>query len=267
MAGQTVNVGGAALHVQTMGDADARPLIFLHGGAGNLADFEGIFPDLDEFNCVFIDTRGHGRSTLGRETMSYPRLADDVQAVIEQLDLNQPVVFGHADGGTVALELAARGHGDLAGIITLGAHAWRPSDSVFETYLGRITPELWRRKYPGAAEEYEAANPDGDFNRFFTQLSGMWRNVADGNYPGDKIRQIRCPALILGGEHDHFVSVDETIEIYRAIPTAHLGIIPYASHMVHAEQPDHISPFICDFMLFLDDRETPQGAALIPQTR
>lgn len=266
-AGQTVHVGGAALHVRTMGDPDARPLLFLHGGSGSLADFEAIFPALDEFHCVFVDTRGHGRSTLGRATMSYSRLADDIEAVIDHLDLDRPVVFGHSDGGTVALELASRAHTELAGIITLGANAWRPSDRVFETFLGRITPTLWRHRFPGSVEDYEAMNPDGNFDRFFTQLSGMWRNVADGNYPGERIRQIRCPALILGGEHDHLVSVDETIEIYRAIPNAHLGVIPYASHMIHAEQPDHISPFICDFMLFLDDREAPQGAALIPQTR
>lgn len=266
-AGLTVNVGGAALHVQMMGDLEARPILFLHGGGGSLADFEALFPGLDEFCCVFMDLRGHGKSTLGNVPMSYPRLAEDIEAAIDQLDIDRPVVFGHGDGGTAALELAARGRRDIAGIIVLAAHAWRPHARHFETFLGRVTPQIWRRTFPESASDYESLNPDGDFNRFFTQLSGMWRNVADGNYPGDRIADIRCPALILGGEHDHLISVDETLAIYRTIPNAHLGIIPYGSHMIHAEQPDHIKPFICDFMLFLDDYEEPPGAALAPAAR
>jgi valacyclovir hydrolase len=265
--GTTVQVGGAAIHVQTMGDPDARPILFLHGGAGSLAEFEDLYPGLDEFCCVFMDLRGHGRSTLGKRPMSYPQLADDVEAVIDALDLDRPVLLGHSDGGTAALEVAARGRVAINGVITLSARAWRPRPSVLETHIGRMTPELFRRTSPAAVADYEAINPEADFDRFFTQVAGMWRDVGDGNYPGDRVERIRCQTLVLGGEHDHLVSVEETIALARAIPHAHLGIVPYGSHSLHAEQPGHIQPFICDFMLFMDDYQSPHGEALIPQAR
>jgi pimeloyl-ACP methyl ester carboxylesterase len=265
--GMKIHVGGAALHVQIMGDASARPILFLHRGAGSLADFEYLLPELDQHCCVLLDLRGHGQSTLGRDTMSYPRLAADIEAVIGELDIDAPVLLGHADGGTAALEVAARGRAPISGIVTLAARAWRPSDQVIATHIGKATPSFWRSWFPEDVALFEAHNPEPDFDRFFGQVAGMWRNVADTNYPGPRVREIQCPTLVLGGEHDHLVSVDETLDLWRAVPNAHLGVLPYASHMVHCEEPDQVAPFVDDFMGFLDDDATPCTSGALDAVR
>ncbi|MBV7409656.1 alpha/beta fold hydrolase [Maritimibacter sp. DP1N21-5] len=250
--GRKITTAGAQLHVQTSGDPNGRTMLFLHGGGGTLADFEPLMEDFSDFHCVHLDTRGHGKSTSGGLGQSYAQLADDVEALIRAMNLHRPALIGHSDGGVAALEVAARGHVALGGIVTIGAHRYVPNRKVRDK-LCAMTPSDWRSQYSEGVSLYERLNPEPDMDGLFRQLVAMWCDETPGAYPGDRTTRIQCPALILGGEHDHLVSVDETIDLARSIPDAHLGIIPYSTHAMHDEQPERVSPFICDFMLFLED--------------
>ncbi|WP_298491476.1 alpha/beta hydrolase [uncultured Maritimibacter sp.] len=250
--GRKISIAGAQLHVQTSGNPEGRTMLFLHGGGGSLADFEPLMSDFSDFNCVHLDSRSHGASTRGGHAQSYARLADDVEAVIQALNLRRPALIGHSDGGVAALEVAARRQTDIAGIVTIGAHRYVPTRKVRDE-LCALTPTSWRAQAPEGVRTYEALNPEPDMDRLLEELVCMWCDETPGAYPGDRTSRIKCPSLILGGEHDHLVSVDETIDLARSIPDAHLGIIPYSTHAMHDEQPERISPFICDFMMFLED--------------
>src|SRR5262249_61364641 len=72
------------------------------------------------FGVIPPDSRGHGRSANPAGQLSYPRLADDIAALITALGLHRPVVGGWSDGGQVTLELAAR-HPGAAGALIAGA--------------------------------------------------------------------------------------------------------------------------------------------------
>jgi len=55
---------------------------------------------------IAIDSRGHGRSTLGAQKLRYELIASDVIAVLDQLRIPKVDLIGWSDGGIIGLELA-----------------------------------------------------------------------------------------------------------------------------------------------------------------
>jgi pimeloyl-ACP methyl ester carboxylesterase len=243
-----VEIDGAHIHTQTAGTPHGRPLVFLHGGLGTLDDFDPFAGAFDDCHCVFVDSRGHGASTLGAEPLSYPRLAADVEAVISAYGLDRPVIIGHSDGGIAAIHVAAGGRVPLGGLVTLAAHADPPHPDLMRTIYASLTAAKWRAKFGDGVALYERLNPEPDFDRVFAAALAMWRNTASGNFPGSRAAEIRWPALILAGDADHLVPRDQTLELARAIPGASLGLVPFGSHVVHQEQPEVVTPFIRAFL-------------------
>ena len=81
--------------------------------------------DLDLFEdfaqIIYVDLRGQGRS--GRpplETATLEKMADDVAELISMLGIHMPYIFGHSAGGFVAMHLALRHKGSVAGLILTG---------------------------------------------------------------------------------------------------------------------------------------------------
>jgi pimeloyl-ACP methyl ester carboxylesterase len=64
-----------------------------------------------------MDLAGHGQSGDGREDWTVESLGGDVQAVIEELDLEQVIVVGHSMGGYVGLEVAHRMPGTVVAVV------------------------------------------------------------------------------------------------------------------------------------------------------
>lgn len=101
----TVSGGdGLALHVHESGNADGPAILFIHGLSQNhlcwMAQAESALAD--EFRLVTFDLRGHGMSeaplTPGPYTDS-KLWADDIQAIIDALALDRPVLVGWSFGG------------------------------------------------------------------------------------------------------------------------------------------------------------------------
>ena len=123
--------GGLKLHVREVGDPQGPPLLFIHGWSQSqmcwTRQIEG--PLAEEFRIVSFDLRGHGMSEKPADAGAYVdgRLwADDLNAVIEQLELDRPVLVGWSYGGYVVTDyLAAYGEAAIAGIDLVGGAVLR----------------------------------------------------------------------------------------------------------------------------------------------
>ena len=79
-SGQVLQIDGAIIYVEEIGDPTRFPLVLLHGGIGTMDDFSPVLATLARsFRVIGIDSRGHGRSTLGAEPLTYARLQRDVR--------------------------------------------------------------------------------------------------------------------------------------------------------------------------------------------
>jgi pimeloyl-ACP methyl ester carboxylesterase len=87
-SGKNIEIDGAKIYYEAVGSENSPVLLVLHGGFGNLEDFNTILPDLDkDFRVIGIDSRGQGKSTLGTKELTYERIQKDVERVLEHLDI------------------------------------------------------------------------------------------------------------------------------------------------------------------------------------
>jgi non-heme chloroperoxidase len=111
--------GGLKLHVQETGNPDGKPILFIHGFSQcRLAWNKQMHSDLArDFRLVAMDLRGHGLSEKPRDVYGDSKLwADDVNAVITTLELDNPVLSGWSYGGIVISDyINAYGENDIAG--------------------------------------------------------------------------------------------------------------------------------------------------------
>jgi non-heme chloroperoxidase len=132
MKHQTITGGGGVrLHLVETGDPSGRPILFIHGFSQCwLAWSRQLNSDLaDRYRLVAIDMRGHGLSEKPRDGYADARLwADDVDAVIQALDLDRPVLCGWSYGPLVILdylrhygEAAVGGMTFVGGVTKLGS--------------------------------------------------------------------------------------------------------------------------------------------------
>ena len=123
--------GGLRLHVQEWGDPNGPPILFVHGWSQSQLCWSRQTAGLlaQGFRLVTFDLRGHGMSEKPLEVESYVdarHWADDLNAVIVQLELDRPVLVGWSYGGYVVTDyLAAYGEAAIAGIDLVGGAVLR----------------------------------------------------------------------------------------------------------------------------------------------
>ena len=147
MQTHTVNgAGGLDLNVVETGNADGRPILFIHGYSQNLLSWKKqLESDLgEEFRLVAMDIRGHGNSEKPTDAYDDPALwADDVQGVIDALALEGPVLVGWSYGGVIISDyVSIHGTDDIAGANYVGAVSKLGTDDALavigEDYLELI---------------------------------------------------------------------------------------------------------------------------------
>lgn len=101
------------LYVEDINPQSGKAIVFLHGWPLSHLQFEYQFDDLSRkgYRCIGIDWRGFGRSDKPATGYNYNRLADDIRAVVEALQLNNFTLAGHSTGGAIALRYMSRYRG------------------------------------------------------------------------------------------------------------------------------------------------------------
>lgn len=238
-SGHHLPVGDARIYHEITGNPEGTPLLLLHGGLGNLTDFNGLLDRLPKsFQLIGMDLRGHGRSTLGSAPLTYQRHQQDVEALLDHLGIEQCALLGFSDGGIAAYRLAIAQPGRIQKLITVGAQ-WRldPDDPVFEM-LGSMTADFWESIEPGATGYYTSHNPEPDFEALVKAVVGLWTDTSTTGYPGQRVQQIKAPTLLIRGDEDHLFSLREAAELQQQLEGAKVLNLPFAGHDVHASHPD-----------------------------
>lgn len=239
--GKTVTAGDAALFVSESGPADGPPIVLLHGGLGSRHDFVPLAKHLAaNHRLIVIETRGHGRSTLGTAPLTYQRVEQDVIAVMTELGLTGAGIIGHSDGGIAALRVAASGAVQPRFVVAVAAHWHLPDDDPTREIYRGITAEKWRDMFPEQITRYEAENPAPDFARLFAATVAMWLGRDETAYPGTLVRRITCPLLVIHGDEDFLVSRQQAFELAEQVAGAHLLNLPFATHTVLEDQPEDV---------------------------
>lgn len=243
------------------------PLLLLHGGivsngplwADSAFGWGSHFGQFAEhFRVIAPDTRGHGRTLNPSSALSYPILAEDVLALISALHLEKPFLCGFSDGGITAAVVGImapdipRAIVNVAGLDMFDPDPESRSRVMNRAWLGG-DPHATKATSPrpnlpsGMAQkliaDFEPAQGTGFDTAYFGQLFDLW-TVPMAYTTGD-LAKITAPTLLLVGDRETSLTVEEVVTAYRTLPHGELGVIPDSDH--------GITPLACtmalDFLL------------------
>jgi pimeloyl-ACP methyl ester carboxylesterase len=234
-----------------------EPLVLLHGGTATSKMWGQQIPAFAErFRVIAPDTRGHGNTDNPTGEFSYRLLADDAAGFIQTLELRQPIVCGYSDGGQIALELGMR-YPELAGALVVGA-AWFRFTDAYRAWLaawgfegpGRVDLEHVEREMSWLVEiwqEWHAPRGADYWKTLLPRISTMWMTPLD--YTEADFQKIGAPTLILMGDRDELIPLEEAVDMYRLIQGAELAIVPGSDHMFFRSRPEIFTNAVLDFFL------------------
>lgn len=228
--------GGA---VGAVSGQDTPVLVFLHEALGSIGQWKD-FPDrlcaATGLTGLVYERLGYG----GSDPAPLPRTVDYLQregedwlpAVLEAAGVTRPpLLFGHSDGGSIALYYAAR-HRARA-LVTAAAHIF--VEEITLEGIRAFTP-LWEQ----TDVRQKLARYHGDKTEdVFRAWSETWQTPAfiDGFRMEAVLPEIDCPALILQGEDDQYGSAAQVEGIVAGIgPLARSVFLPGCGHSPHLEQ-------------------------------
>jgi pimeloyl-ACP methyl ester carboxylesterase len=270
-----VEVNGARLWFDVDGPAlipagqemQERPtLVLLHGGPGTY-DHSYFRPDFDrlarEAQVVYLDLRGHGRSSRGPVAdWSFEVCADDVRAFCDTVGIARPVVYGHSMGGSVAMLYGARHPGHAAALVLQSAMARFDLERLvegFRRFGGDEVAELAGRDYGGHpvsddewARVFAAFGPSVPSEQ---ELARRIRNPELGERGMelfrafdvvDQLADIDCPTLVCVGALDPVTPVDAAREIHDALSEglSRFELLEGAGHFPWKDVPDAYWPLL-----------------------
>ncbi len=248
-SGDHLTLDSAKIYFEVHGDNADPPLLFLHGGLGTMKDFNSALPLLQKrFRVIGIDSRGHGKSTLGTAGVTYQRLALDAAAVLQHLGVERCSVVGFSDGGITALRMAAQTASLSDKLVAIGTDKMLKAGDPVRKLLGGVTVQSWTQKFPESVALYNAVNPQPDFAALIDAVVPMWLDDGPSGYPGECVRQIRCPLLAIRGDEDHLVSRASVFELAEQVPGAKLLNIPFAGHEAHKDQAEGVMACVNRFL-------------------
>ncbi|HEX5169881.1 MAG TPA: alpha/beta hydrolase [Cyclobacteriaceae bacterium] len=248
-AGAYLPVGDARIFYEAIGDAGRPVLLLLHGGFGNMEDFNSLLPlFIDRYYVIGIDSRGQGKSTLGKEKLSYQRIQLDVEAVLQSLDIDSFSILGFSDGGIVAYRLGSFSSMTIERIITIGSR-WNINDALLTKALFlKITADSWKERFPNMYSDYQRLNPEPDFELLTRSMIDLWLDAGPSGYPNENVERINCPTLVVRGEKDHLLTAKSVMDLSKRIKNSTLFSIPFAGHVAHQGQREVFDIVVGQFL-------------------
>lgn len=219
-------------------DPSLSTVIFLHDSLGCIALWKN-FPEQIKHavncNVLSYDREGYGKSAafseLKRDKKYLHREADFLAKLIAQLGLKKVILFGHSDGGSIALLTAAIYPIKITAIITEGAHVFVEKETlqgIREAQMSYQTTNLKEKLY-----KYHGENTENVFRMWTeTWLSPSFADWNIENYLYD----IQCPVLIIQGENDTYGTLEQVHSIVnKTSGYSESVIIPNCGHSPHKE--------------------------------
>jgi len=247
--GSYFEIDGAKIYYEEIGNKEKPVLLMLHGGFENIEDLNSIASCLsEEFRLIGIDSRGHGKSTLGNKKLTYERMQFDVEAVLKYLKINTISIVGFSDGGIVAYRIAASKTIKVKKLITIGS-SWSDKDVLkTEDIFKTITPESAKTVFYKSFESYQRLNPAPNFETFTQSMVSMWLDKTKTGHPNERVKDICAQTLLIRGDNDFLVSLECLVELKAKINASSFLNVPFAEHVVYKEQPQVVEIILKQFL-------------------
>jgi pimeloyl-ACP methyl ester carboxylesterase len=234
---------GASIWYGVVGEG--QPVILLHGGLESSQDWGNQVPALLEnhYQVILMDTRGHGRSTLGPFPLSYELMQSDVIAVMDELHLQKAKFVGWSDGAIMCLITSIKYPERVEAVYAFGANMNTKGvnpNANSAPILAQVAPRL--------EAEYGSISPTPDGFATLAQDLNTLQAIAP-DYSTVQLKEIQVPHIaIVDGDHEEFILPEHERYLAKTIPGARLIILPAVSHFAPWQDRETFNRTMLEFL-------------------
>lgn len=259
-----VKVGDVNIYYEVHGEGEPFALIMGFGGS-----VEGWFRAIPvfsrEYQLIAFDNRGAGRSDKPDVPYTMEMMADDLAGLLDAIGINSAHIQGISMGGMIAQHFALR-YPERVTSLTLGCTTCGGPHSAmidaettsFMQSLPKLPPEEGTRELLRLcmSQEFIDKNPDLIEQIVAKMLEhpapphGMMRQLQAimGHDTYEHLPEIKAPTMVIAGDADRLIPVENSRILASKIPGAELVILKNMGHMFGFEAEDETNRIMLDFL-------------------
>jgi pimeloyl-ACP methyl ester carboxylesterase len=224
-AGNYANVNGIKMYYEI--HSEGKPLILIHGGGSTIESNYGYILPLfaRHYKVIAVELQAHGHTADRNAPETFEQDADDVAALLKQLNISKANILGFSNGGSTTMQIAIR-HPELVNKIIIASGAYQREGFMNGFFEMMPNASLANMPLP-LQESYLKINNDqaGLQNMHNKDRDRM---IAFKDWSDSDLQTIKAPALIISGDKD-VTKVEHALKMSRLIPNAELLVLP-ATH-------------------------------------
>jgi len=249
-----VTVGGCRLEYQWHGPpgSKAPTIVFLHQGLGSISQWRDFPASLcARLGCggLVYNRLGYGGSDpLGEPftpTFMHHEALDVLPRLLATLGIARPVLFGHSDGGSIALLYAGSGLGEPRALVLEAPHVL--VEAITVTSIAALRNAYASTPLRERLEQHHGPHADPLFHAW----SRIWlsREFRDWNIESS-LPAITCPVLVIQGRDDEYGTERQMDAIAAGVSgSVETLILDACRHSPHVDQRDAVDAAVTRFLL------------------
>lgn len=250
------------IHYREMGKG--QPLMILHGLFGFSDNWQTHAKKLAEyFRVILVDLRNHGHSDWSNE-FSYDLMAEDVNELVDELQLEDLILVGHSMGGKTAMRFAQLYEEKLEKLIVVDMGIKSYPMHHQHILAGIHSVDLKNNTTRRQAQEQMSKHIDSEGVMQFLLKNLYWKekgklawrmniDVLEREMPEILTAlsegEVMTSTLFIRGELSNYVLDEDIDTIEEQFPDSDVVTISNAGHWVHAEAPDEFLDALLSFAL------------------
>ncbi|MCC6691463.1 MAG: alpha/beta hydrolase [Bacteroidia bacterium] len=263
---ELVNINDKQLYIDFQKNYENRPtIVFLHDSLGCVQlwrDFPTKLAEATQCNVLAYDRLGYGKSDpmpTHERPINYLELETDIlNELLTTFEINNAILFGHSDGGSVSLITANKYPERIKAIIVEAAHIF-----VEDITLQGIYEAIENYKTTNLPERLQKYHSD-KVETIFKAWTETWTrsDYRDWNIE-HLLPKITCPLLFIQGESDEYGTLEQVEKtISQVNGKAEKYIIPNVGHTPHKEAVESVLNKVTDYIQRLTKYKLPTTSGL-----
>ena len=210
-----------------------QQLLLLHGAIGAMDQLSELEIYLaDSFFVHRLNFSGHGGYPATHQPFSIRLFSQDVINFLDKKGIETINIFGYSMGGYVAMYLAKHHPQRIQKIITLATKfTW--NEAIAANEIKMLNVDKIEEKLPDFANSLKKRHAPNSWKTLLEKTAAMLVEMGEDNplKPIDYL-SIQHSTLLMLGDRDKMVTLDETLEVYKNLPNAQLAVLPNTPHPI-----------------------------------